>query len=791
MELDKLNGKEIGSDGSAQEPTFGDYMQIVLRGKWIILACFVLVLGATVVYTFTMDPTYEAITSVLVDTKGQKSTSMLFDISGMGGMKSIKNELEILKSNALAEAVAKELIDREYIDESKTAKIDIVQPAKDDTTGTTLATVPLIVGRLTSTVSFDPVRESDVIRVTAKSKNPEEAVLIANTYAQAYYDRNMFASRARSRAVREFLDEQMQSKRGSLATAEDALQSYMEAKEVVSLDDEARKLIEQLSQLEALRDAADVSIQAAQKTLASYQQQLAELGPNVARAIGEANDPYIRLLQDQIARLEVQRDVTVAQNPQAVGQDIYRQKLLEIDVQISALRIKLQDRTKTYLETVVPGTRVSGQASDPAGFLSQVKQKVIELQIELQELQSRKTALIEQISQYEGQFDKIPQKSIDFARLQRQQLSSEKLYLLVEQKYNEAAITEKSDFGYVDIIDPAVVPLAPVSPKKRMNLLIGAILGLGLGVGIALARERFDVRVRTPEDLKRKGYTTLTAIALMNKELKGLGRRPRALLEGRRIDLHLLTVINPLSPISEAYRRLRTNLQYSYADQKLGAILVTSPNPGEGKSTTASNLAVTFAQDDKTTLLIDADLRKPNLHNEFGFEQEPGLTDVLYNGVHISTAIRNTGIENLDVLTAGTIPPNPAEAVGSKKFRDLLETLKKRYDVLLFDSPPLLAVTDSSIMATIADGVVIVVETAETRMEMFEHSVELVREVGGKFLGAVLNKFELSKAYGTSIGYYRHKHYAYGYGAKYGSNGENGKRGKKKRKKEEEKEEKE
>ncbi|MBE0558743.1 MAG: hypothetical protein IH628_16070, partial [Proteobacteria bacterium] len=271
----------------------------------------------------------------------------------------------------------------------------------DCTTGATLATVPLVVGRLTKTVEFDPVRESDVIRVTAKSKNPNEAVLIANTYAQAYYDRNMFASRARSRAVREFLDEQMQSKRGSLATAEDALQSYMEAKEVVSLDDEARKLIEQLSQLEALRDAADVSIQAAQKTLVSYQQQLAELGPNVARAIGEANDPYIRLLQDQIARLEVQRDVTVAQNPQAVGQDIYRQKLLEIDVQISALRIKLQDRTKTYLETVVPGTRVSGQASDPAGFLSQVKQKVIELQIELQELQSRKTALIEQISQYE------------------------------------------------------------------------------------------------------------------------------------------------------------------------------------------------------------------------------------------------------------------------------------------------------------------------------------------------------------------------------------------------------
>jgi capsular exopolysaccharide synthesis family protein len=784
MEMEKLNGHAIGSDGSIQEPTFADYLQIVLRGKWVIMSCLVLVLAATAIYTFTMDPTYEATTSVLVDTEGQKSGSLLFDITGYGGMKSIKNELEILKSNALAEAVAKNLLEREYVDETRTARIFIITMSQEDTSANEFASIPLIVKRLSGTVGFDPVRESDVIRVTARSKNPQEAALIANTYARAYYDRNMYASRARSRAVREFLDEQLGSKKESLATAEDALQSYMEKKGVVLLDEEAKKLIEQLSQLEALRDAADVSIQSVTKTLASYKQQLAELEPNVARAIGEANDPYIRLLQDQIAKLEVQRDVTVAQNPQAVGQDLYRQKLSEIDEQISALRLKLQDRTSTYLETVIPGMKNPGEANDPAGFLSQVKQKVIELQIELQELQSKKGALTEQIAQYESQFDKIPQKSIEFARLQRQQLSSEKLYLLVEQKYNEAAITEKSDFGYVDIIDPAVVPLEPVSPRKRINMLLGVILGLGLGVGLVFARERFDIRVRTPEDLRRKGYTALTAIALMNRELKALGRRPRALLDGRRIDLHLLTVINPLSPISESYRRLRTNLQYSYADKKLGAILVTSASPGEGKSTTASNLAVTFAQDDKTTLLIDADLRKPNLHGEFGFDREPGLTDVLYDGVHISTAIKNTGVENLDVLTAGKIPPNPAEAVGSKKFKELLDTLRRRYDLLIFDSPPLLAVTDSAILATLVDGVVIVVETSETKMEMFEHSAQLVREVGGKFLGTVLNKFELGKAYGTSMGYYKHKYYSYGYGAKYGSNGENGGRGKKKQEEE-------
>ncbi len=143
MELEKLNGQSVGSDGSIQEPTFADYMQVVLRGKWIILACFVLVLGATAIYTFTMDPTYEATTSVLVDTEGQKSGSMFFDISGFGGMKSIKNELEILKSNALAEAVAEDLLAREYVDENRSIPIDIIGLAEEDTSTAQFASVAL------------------------------------------------------------------------------------------------------------------------------------------------------------------------------------------------------------------------------------------------------------------------------------------------------------------------------------------------------------------------------------------------------------------------------------------------------------------------------------------------------------------------------------------------------------------------------------------------------------------------------------------------------------------------
>jgi tyrosine-protein kinase Etk/Wzc len=771
------NGKNdlYNVNGSAQqEPRFEDYLQIILRGRWIILTTFLVVLGGTAVYTFTTQPIYEATTSVLIDTKGQQNTGLLFDVTGFGAVKNIKNELEILKSRALAEAVAQLLLEKKFTDDELTDPILIIAAPEDEQAQRQYATIAEIVKRFESVVEFEPVRDSDVIKVTAKSPNPREAALIANTFAKVYYDRNMYTSRTRSRAVREFLQAQLQTRTQNLDKAERDLQRYMESKGIVSLDDEAKKIIEQLSELEAQRDATDIQIQSLAKTLASYQEALATVEPNVARVMGEANDPYIRQMQDQLARLEVQRDVTIAQNPNVVGQEIFNQKLKEIDNQIVALRQKLQQRTDEYLKSLLPGTAVSSSANDPAAYMSQLKLKITEAQIEQQSLTAKKKALVDVIAQYERQFNQIPQKSIEYARLQRARLSNEKLYLLVEEKYNEAAIKEQSEFGYIDIIDPAVVPIEPVSPKKRMNLLLGALLGLGLGVALVFMREYLDVRVRTPEDLKKRGLAPLTAIALMDDELKRLGGKTKISIDGKDLDVHLITFSNPLSSIAESFRRLRTNVQYAQIDRPVQTILVTSPNPAEGKSTCVSNLSIAFAQSGKKVLLIDTDLRKPALHNEFGLKREPGISDVLFGGADEESAIQQTVVENLSVVCCGTIPPNPAEILGSQKMRDFLERMKKRYDFLLFDSPPSLAVTDPSILATVVDGVLVVVSSGNTRIDALNRTLEILEGVGGKVLGVVLNNFDLRQAYGGYYGYYRYRYYSYGYGSKYGVYGDDG-----------------
>jgi len=776
MNNDRTELERHRRNGLMQEPGFQDYLTVILRGKWTILLIFAVVLAATAGYTFTKEPTYEATTSVLVDTKGQQSSSFLFDVTGFGAVKNIKNELEILKSGALAENVAQMLLDKKFTDVSKTEGILIIRGPEDSLDVRPYATAREIVARLRTAVEFEPVRDSDVIKITAQSRQAREAALIANTFAEAYYNRNLLSSRTRSRAVREFLEEQLRSRQGALASAEVTLQHYMEKQGIVSLDDEAKKVIDQLAQLEATRDADEINIQSLSKTLSSYEEELKKVEPNVSKVMGEANDPYIRQMQEQLAKLEVQRDVTIAQNPNIAGQTIYNEKLKEIDAQIASLRERLQSRTDEYLKSLLPGQIPTAGSTDPSAYLSQLKLKIIDLSIQRQSLQAKKNALAEVIRQYERQFNQIPQKSIEYARLQRARLSNEKLYLLVEEKFNEAAIKEKSEFGYIDIIDPAIVPLAPVSPKVRLNVLLGAVLGLGLGIGFVFLREYVDVRVRTPEDLKRRGLATLTAVAIMDDEIKKLGGKTKFVRDGTEVDAHLLSYLNPLSSIAEAYRRLRTNIQYAQVDVPVSTILVTSANPVEGKSTTVSNLAITFAQTGKKTVLLDTDLRKPNLHNEFGVEKLPGLTEHLHENVPLREVVRHTPVENLHLIPCGSIPPNPSETLGSQRMKDFLVQLRKHYEVILFDSPPVLAVTDPAILATLSDALIVVVSSGQTRMDALERTLEVIESVGARTLGLVLNNFDLRTAYGGYYKYYRYKYYSYGYGSEYGGDGEGGKK---------------
>lgn len=755
-----MNGNGETQGDVPRESHFQEYLSIILRGKWTIVACFLLVTAATAFFTWKTKPIYEANSMVLIDMKGKQGSLPFFDLTGAATNNKITNELEILKSRSMAEAVSQALLEKVTLDGPDSPIIPILQKVVDDVPQSTLDTLPEITRRLLKVVAFAPIRESDIIKLTAKSTNPTEAALLANMYTKMYAERNLNASRTRSRAVREFLQDQLVLKRSSLDNSESTLQGYMRTAGMVSLDGQSNKVVQQLSALEATRDGIEVEISSRTKTLASYRDELIKQEPSVAKTMGESSDAYIKLLQEKMAALEVQRDVVIAQNPTLAGQSIYSEKLREIDAQIASLKKNLQGKTQTFLKSISPGDGggISG------AFIAQIKQKIIEQQIELEGLAARKRALATVIAEYDIQFNQIPEKSIELAKLQRARLSNEKLYLLVEEKFNEAAITEKSEFGYVDIVDPAIVPNLPVSPNVRVNLMLGALIGLALGIAIALLRSYLDVRVRTPEDLKRFGFVPLSAINQMNEELQGAETNGNGIHKGSDFDKHLVSHFNPLSPLAESYRRLRTSVLYAQMDSPLKSFLITSANPSEGKTTTIANLAIAFAQAEKKVLLVDADMRRPTLHTQFGISKNPGLTDLFVGTSTFDEIVNRNVVDNLDVLCCGTTPPNPAELLGSKRMQEFIQQMTIKYDLVMFDSPPLLAVTDAAILSTCIDGVVLVVSAGSTRAAAIYRATEFLASVGGKVLGMVLNNFDVKKAYGGYYGSYRYGYYGYGYG---------------------------
>jgi protein-tyrosine kinase len=235
--------------------------------------------------------------------------------------------------------------------------------------------------------------------------------------------------------------------------------------------------------------------------------------------------------------------------------------------------------------------------------------------------------------------------------------------------------------------------------------------------------------------------------------VKPLARRDRK--QTKKLERSLITIEDPKSPISEQYRTIRTNVQFSFVDKTMRSLMVTSAGPGEGKSTTTANLAIVFAQQGKKVLLIDADLRKPTVHYTFRLNNYTGLTNVLTNSAPLLPSCQETSVENLYVLTSGPIPPNPAELLSSKAMEQCMQQLYNEFDLLIFDTPPVLAVTDSQILANQCDGTILVIESGGTEIEAAVKAKELLEAANAKLLGVVLNKRKHRE--GGYYYYYRYK----------------------------------
>jgi tyrosine-protein kinase Etk/Wzc len=376
-----------------------------------------------------------------------------------------------------------------------------------------------------------------------------------------------------------------------------------------------------------------------------------------------------------------------------------------------------------------------------------------------------------------GQIQAVPGSEAQEVRLAQEVGSLQQAAEALRADYQRAQISEAVEAGQVEIIDAASLPAGPQNSGAPLKMLLGLALGLMLGSGAALLRESMNTSVRRHDELE--GLLQVPALVVIPRIAPeglpvrtGLRRLLPAFANGNGAHgangsngtgpepTPLLVVAEGRSTAAEAYRTLRTNLIFSQTGRALKSVIITSASPGEGKSTTASNLAAAFAQQGMRVLLVDADLRRPTVHNIFGTPREPGLTQVLVGQMELAEAVRESPVPGLSLLTAGVLPPNPAELLGSPVMRELMRVMGDAFDMVILDTPPVMAASDSSVLASMVDGVVLVVRAGRTERSLAQQAVRQLMSVGARVLGAALNDPDRAMAAYGGAGYY---YYAYNY----------------------------
>ncbi|MDB4906951.1 MAG: hypothetical protein JWO05_1735 [Gemmatimonadetes bacterium] len=603
------------------------------------------------------------------------------------------------------------------------------------------------IDRLLGGIDARPRELTTVIDVNVTAPDPVLAQRSANALANTFQYFNAQSAQQQSRRRREFIQRQLQQTDRDLRDAEAALSSYRRGARSFSAKDKYAIETADLTALQKRHD--DLTAM-----LASYQ---ALLGGLTAR---DASRESIRTLPFSP---EVAINTSVA--------TLY-QELQRLDRQRDSLTSGPFPRTSQHpevrrVDAIIESTQLK--------LLTAVRSQIASIQSQLAGVDTQRDRGTSSIAT-------LPAEEETEVRLTRNVDNVRKLADRLNEELQLAKINEAVETGQVEIVDLSRAGIGPLGKGRRQKLVLAFVIGLGFGAVAAILLDRLNSSVRRVEELESiVRAPTLAVIPQFGTETSGqaLSRserlrarlativtraRPSGMVPstGESVGRELVAINDIRSVAAEAYRKLMTNLLYTSARPGLRTIVVASATSGEGKTTTAANLAVTFAQQGRRVILIDGDLRRARQHEVFGMPLEPGLTDFLIGNVPIERAIRATDSAGLSLIPAGKLPPNPLEFLAGDRMRELLVLLRERFDVVIIDTPPILATADASVLATFADGVVLVTHAGKTQRQTARLAAEQLRTVGARFLGAVLNDPDArTPKYDRYGGYYA----AYGYNA--------------------------
>ncbi|QQR89129.1 MAG: polysaccharide biosynthesis tyrosine autokinase [Myxococcales bacterium] len=630
---------------------------------------------------------------------------------------------KIIESRAISENVVKEL----GLD--KNAKFNNVpQPKRSSFKG---VSVDEAAQKLQTRLEVEQVAETRLVEVRVEDQDPKRAALLANTVANAYIDKTMQDRMGSTISALEWLSKQLDKQKQELEEAENALHDFKRTNDVLSLSLEDRQNIvandiEKFS--EALAETRTKRIE-----LAAHLSQLKAAyneDPLEVDIASFTEHPVISELRNSYREKQSEKDSL------AVRYGISHPKMKSLDEELLSIRKQMQHEIKGLIRSV---------------------------ESQLREVQQTETGLRVAAKETHEAGLQLNKQGIQYNALKRQEENQSKLYSILLERTTQTDLTRMLHVTHVRVVDRALPPKSAVKPRLLLNIAIGVLLGLLLGFGAALLLVRLDSTLRSPEDVENLGATLLGVLPKINE---GKDKAPNV-SDGKLREAgpdspnrDIIVHADPMSAAAECVRTIRTNLTFMATDNPFHTLAVTSSGPLEGKTTVATNLAIALAQTGKKVLLVDTDLRRPRIHKSFKVTAELGVTSVLVREVPLKAAIQSTQIPNLELLPCGPIPPNPSELLGAGEFAHLLAELRSEYDRVIFDSPPLGAVTDAAVIAPQVDGTIVVVRSNKTGREGARAALRRLRDVEAKVIGVVLNAVDLNN---KSHGYGGYYYYNYEY----------------------------
>lgn len=729
------------SQGNLQEEEIHlrDYWRVIMKYRWSIFTLFTIIVITVAITTFKMIPVYKSTAKILIDSDNPNILSIEEVVSlNARDMNYFQTQYKILQSRSLAKAVidtVKLANHPEYaVDEEE--KKNLLVSLKETVKGFIISTLlpspeetieepspeelqarqdARLIDAFLKNLQIEPTRNSNLVDISFLSEDPKLAATVANTLAEQYIQHNLRLKYDAAIDASGWLNQHVGELKQKVQNTEEALHSYKEQNEIVSLEEKQNIIVQKLSELNtAVTEAKTkrISLETVYNQINKYKnnKEMIQSLPSVIN-----NSLIQKLKTDYITMLSEYDRETQKFGPK-------HPHIIKIKSQLETM----QNRLDSEVQKIVNSTKT-------------------EYEIAL----AQENVLVEALNDQKKEALELNKKAIQYNVLKRDAESNQQMFEVVLNRLKETDLTRGLKSSNVRIVDRAEVPELAIKPKKKLNIMLAAVIGLFMGIGLAFFFEYLDNTIKTPEDLKR--YLDLSFLGpvphMDSAELKGVNTP------------ELITLHKSKSHISEAYKGLRTNIMFSFSDTEPKCLLVTSASPSEGKTITCVNLAITMAQSGAKVVVIDCDMRKPRLHRILKSKNEKGISNYLIGQCSMKDIIQAGPTENLSIITCGQRPPNPSELLVSPNLKNAFIELKAQFDMILIDSPPVVAVTDSVIISRLVDGVSLVIHGGTTSREVVMRARDLLQNANAHLLGAIINNIDIAKR--SYYYYYQYYYYQY------------------------------